>query len=41
LPAKYQLFVYEDRTLWPNKTSPLRLSMPGEKHIEVVPVCYA
>jgi predicted RNA-binding Zn-ribbon protein involved in translation (DUF1610 family) len=41
LPAKYQLFVYEDRTLWPNKRSPLRVSMPDEKHIDVVPVCYA
>ena len=40
-PARYQLFVYEDRTLWPNKTSPLRPAMPGEKHLEVVPICYA
>jgi len=39
--AKYQLFIYEDRTLWPNKACPLRPSMPGEKHIDVVPVCYA
>jgi len=40
-PARYQLFVYEDRTLWPSKTSPLRPPMPGEKHLDVVPVCYA
>ena len=40
-PDKYQLFVYEDRTRWPNTTSPLRPSMPGEKHLDVVPVCYA
>jgi Methyltransferase domain len=39
-PARYQLFVYEDRTLWPSKTSPLRPAMPGEKHLEFVPVCY-
>jgi hypothetical protein len=39
-PARYQLFVYEDRTLWPSKTSPLRPPMPGEKHLDVVPVCY-
>jgi hypothetical protein len=40
LPNKYQLFIYEDRSLWPNKECPLRPSMPGEKHIDVVPVCY-
>ena len=39
-PSKYQLFIYEDRTRWPNKECPLRPSMPGEKHIDVVPVCY-
>ena len=39
-PDKYQLFIYEDRTRWPNKECPLRPSMPGEKHIDVVPVCY-
>lgn len=41
LPDKYQLFVYEDRTQWPTKECPLRPSMQGEKHIEIVPVCYA
>ena len=40
LPCKYQLFIYEDRSVWPNKECPLRPSMPGEKHIDVVPVCY-
>jgi SAM-dependent methyltransferase len=40
-PDEDQLFVYEDRTRWPNTTSPLRPSMPGEKHIDVVPICYA
>jgi SAM-dependent methyltransferase len=40
LPDIYQLFVYEDRSLWPTKESPLRPPMPGEKHIDVVPVCY-
>jgi SAM-dependent methyltransferase len=39
-PDKYQLFIYEDRTRWPNKECPLRPSMPGERHIDVVPVCY-
>jgi hypothetical protein len=40
-PNKYQLYIYEDRTLWPNKASPLRTSMSGDKHLDVVPVCYA
>jgi hypothetical protein len=40
-PHKYQLFIYEDRSMWPNKHSPLRPSMPGEKHIDIVPICYA
>jgi len=40
-PAKYQVFIYEDRTVWPNKACPLRPSMPGEKHIDVVPICFA
>ena len=40
-PGRHQLFVYEDRTVWPSKTSPLRPPMPGERHLDVVPVCYA
>ncbi len=40
LPKKYQLFLYEDRSRWPTKESPLRLPMPGEKHGDIVPVCY-
>lgn len=40
LPDKYQLFVYEDRSIWPTKECPLRPSMQGEKHIDVVPICY-
>lgn len=41
LPKKYQLFVYEDRTLWPTRECPLRPAMQGEKHIDIVPVCHA
>lgn len=37
---KYQLFIYEDRTRWPNRECPLRPPMPGEKHVDIVPVCY-
>lgn len=40
LPEKYQLFVVENRSQWPTKECPLRPSMRGEKHSEVVPVCY-
>jgi SAM-dependent methyltransferase len=40
LPEKYQLFIYEDRSKWPTAESPLRLAMEGEKHIDIVPVCY-
>jgi len=40
LPEKYQLFLYANRRQWPTETSPLRPSMPGEKHIDIVPVCY-
>jgi SAM-dependent methyltransferase len=41
LPEKYQLFVYEDRTKWPTLECPLRLAMQGERHVDLVPVCYA
>jgi len=40
-PAKYQLFVYENRSAWPTKDWPLRQPMQGEKHPEYVPVCHA
>jgi SAM-dependent methyltransferase len=40
LPGKYQLFVYENRSLWPTKECPLRPPMQGEKHVDIVPVCY-
>lgn len=40
LPEKHQLFVFEDRSQWPTKECPLRPAMSGEKHIDVVPVCY-
>jgi ubiquinone/menaquinone biosynthesis C-methylase UbiE len=39
-PDKYQLFIYEDRSRWPNKKCPMRSPMSGEKHLNVVPVCY-
>jgi SAM-dependent methyltransferase len=40
LPSGHQVYVYEDRSQWPTKECPLRPSMQGEKHIDIVPVCY-
>jgi hypothetical protein len=40
-PAKYQLFIYEDRSGWPTKDWPLRRPMPGEKYPDYAPVCHA
>ena len=40
-PTRYQLYIYEDRSGYPTARSPLRPSMPGKKHIDIVPVCYA
>lgn len=40
LPDKYQVYLYEDRSIWPTEECPLRPSMQGEKHISVVPICY-
>jgi hypothetical protein len=39
-PEKHQFFECEDRRQWPTKECPLRPAMPGEKHGDVVPVCY-
>lgn len=40
-PPEFQLFVYEDRSGYPTKECPLRPPMAGERHHDVVPVCYA
>jgi SAM-dependent methyltransferase len=39
-PEKYQLFLCEDRSQWPTRECPLRTSMKGDKHIDIVPICY-
>jgi SAM-dependent methyltransferase len=39
-PPEHQLFVYEDRTVFPTPALPLRPPMPGGRHVDVVPVCY-
>lgn len=40
-PEAHQLFVHEDRTAFPNEVAPLRVAMPGNKHADMVPVCWA
>ncbi len=35
-----QPFVYEDQTRWP-ATMPRRPSVPGERHLDYVPICWA
>jgi hypothetical protein len=40
LPDRYQPFVYEDRTVYPTKACPWRPAMAGERHVDIVPVCY-
>lgn len=39
-PAKHQGYIYEDRSYWPTEACPLRTSMQGKKHVDIVPVCY-
>lgn len=39
-PWKYQVFIYEDRSRWPSEHCPFRPPMAGEKHIDIVPVCF-
>jgi SAM-dependent methyltransferase len=39
-PEKYQTFIYEDRSNFPNESSPMRQPSFGEKHDDVVPVCF-
>ncbi|PKF61724.1 SAM-dependent methyltransferase [Psychromonas sp. psych-6C06] len=38
--GKNQLFVCENRSNFPTKECPLRPQMHGEKHLEIVPICY-
>jgi hypothetical protein len=38
-PEESQVFMYEDRMRWP-RTTPLRLTTRGEKHADIVPVCF-
>lgn len=40
-PEKYQVFEYEDRRRFPSPECPLRPPMTGERHLDMIPVCYA
>jgi ubiquinone/menaquinone biosynthesis C-methylase UbiE len=37
---RYQLYTYEDRSLYPTEFSPLRVASSGIRHLDYVPVCY-
>jgi SAM-dependent methyltransferase len=39
-PSKYQVFIYEDKTVWPTPERPLAYPMEGKKHVDIVPVSY-
>ncbi|WP_119420600.1 methyltransferase domain-containing protein [Desertibaculum subflavum] len=34
-----QPWIYEDRTIFPNATATCRPAMPGERHLDAVPIC--
>lgn len=36
----YQPYIYEKRDIFPTKEAPLRTPMSGEKHIDIIPVCF-
>jgi len=38
---RYQTWVYEDRTKLPSSLMPYRPGMPGSRHLDYVPICYA
>lgn len=39
-PAQYQLYLHEDRTMYPTENCPFKRPEPGDRHIEYVPICY-
>jgi hypothetical protein len=38
--SRYQLWNYEDRTIFPSSDNPLKHSVPGKRHPDYVPICY-
>jgi SAM-dependent methyltransferase len=39
-PAEYQLYMYEDRSMYPTKNCPFKRPEFGERHVDFVPVAY-
>jgi SAM-dependent methyltransferase len=39
-PAEAQTFIFEDRSHWPTRTMPHRRPSTGERHRDVVPLCW-
>ncbi|MEO7776769.1 MAG: methyltransferase domain-containing protein, partial [Fibrobacteria bacterium] len=39
-PEKFQCYIYEDRSKWPTTQLPLLPTTPGERHADIIPVCY-
>jgi hypothetical protein len=39
-PQEFQVHIYEDRSQWSKEKFPLRQLIQGEKHLDIVPVCY-
>lgn len=39
-PEEHQGFVYEQRDHWPAPEMPHKKAMPGERHLDIVPVCF-
>ena len=39
-PPAAQTFVHEDRSHWPTRLMPHRLPTPGDRHLDVVPLCW-
>ncbi|MFZ5756990.1 MAG: class I SAM-dependent methyltransferase [Pseudomonadota bacterium] len=39
-PERFQLYVREDRTVYPSVDCPLRTPTPGDRHEDIVPVCH-
>jgi len=39
-PEEYQLYMYEDRSVFPHELSPLRPPMVGKRHPDIAAVCF-
>ena len=39
-PDRFQLYIYEDRSVYPTPAIPFRKAMRGDRHLSYIPVCY-